>query len=105
MDRRAALLRIVIPRRLADPQPDPDRSRLCGRRRHAGRHGGRFGWGPVRLQVVSWKLVRGLSGLAEAAISWDQVAPVFRAAGLEETAPPAALGKVRREPRGRLRRR
>ncbi len=96
MDRRAALLRIVIPR----------------------------GWLVISLIVVApgfvgggatpagmavalggalfayksfWKLVRGLSDLAEAAISWEQVVPVFRAAGLEETAPPAGLAQVRRD--------
>jgi ATP-binding cassette subfamily B protein len=31
-----------------------------------------------------WKMVRGLSDLAEAAVSWDQVAPIFQAAGRGE---------------------
>jgi ATP-binding cassette subfamily B protein len=39
-----------------------------------------------------WKMVRGLADLTEAAISWRQVAPVFHAAArLEPTAPEAAL--------------
>jgi len=41
-----------------------------------------------------WKMVRGLSDMAEAAVSWDQVAPIFAAAGRGgggETAAPEAM--------------
>lgn len=39
-----------------------------------------------------WKMVRGLPELAEAAIAWRQVAPIFRAASrFEKVAPEAAL--------------
>jgi ATP-binding cassette subfamily B protein len=96
MDRRAALLRIVIPRgwlilSLIVIAP----GFVAGGATPAGMA---VALGGALFAYKSfWKLVRGLSDLAEAAISWDQVASVFRAASLEETAPPAALGKVRRE--------
>lgn len=96
MDRRAALLRIVIPRGwlilsliLIAPGFVAGGATPAGMAVALG--------GALFAYKSLWKLVRGLADLAEAAISWDQVAPVFQAAALEETAPPAALGKVGRD--------
>lgn len=46
-----------------------------------------------------WKMVRGLADLAEAAVAWKQVAPIFRAAGRSEpvaleTVPPSSPSAV-----------
>jgi ATP-binding cassette subfamily B protein len=50
-----------------------------------------------------WKMVRGLADLAEAAIAWRQVAPLFHAAGrVEKVAPEAALIAVPRSGEGEL---
>lgn len=95
MDRRAALLRIVVPRgwlviSLIVIAP----GFVAGGATPAGMA---VALGGALFAYKSfWKLVRGLSDLAEAAISWDQVAPVFRAAGQEETVP-AAPTPVRKD--------
>ena len=103
MDRRAALLRIVIPRgwlilSLIVIAP----GFVAGGATPAGMAVA-FG-GALFAYKSLWKLVRGLSDLAEAAISWDQVAPVFarRGPGGDGTArgswqgPAGAGGRLRR---------
>ncbi|MFL6263427.1 MAG: ATP-binding cassette domain-containing protein [Thermoanaerobaculia bacterium] len=85
MDRRAALLRVVIPRgwlviSLLALAP----GFVSGSATPAGLA---VALGGALFAYKSfWKLVRGLTDLAEAAVSWEQVAPVFRAAGREERA-------------------
>jgi hypothetical protein len=98
MDRRAALLRVVIPRgwlviSLLAVAP----GFVSGTATPAGLA---VALGGALFAYKSfWKLVRGLSDLAEAAVSWEQVAPVFRAANREERAAmavPAAARPARR---------
>jgi ATP-binding cassette subfamily B protein len=96
MDRRAALLRIVIPRGwlvisliVIAPGFVSGGATPAGMAVALG--------GALFAHKSFWKLVRGLSDLAEAAISWDQVVPVFRAAGVEETVPPPSLAQARRD--------
>jgi len=85
MDRRAALLRVVVPRgwlvlSLAVVAP----GFVSGAATPAGLA---IALGAALFAYKSlWKLVRGLADLAEAAISWQQVAPIFLAAGRQETA-------------------
>jgi ATP-binding cassette subfamily B protein len=91
LDRRAALLRVVIPRgwlllsliALARPFITGAAS--------AGSLAVSLG-GALFAYWSFWKMVRGLADLAEAAVAWDQVAPVFQAAArAEASAPEAAL--------------
>ncbi len=90
MDRRATLLRILVPRgwlvvgfAALGPAFVTGRATLGALA---------VGIGGVLLAYRAlWKLVRGLSDLAEAAIAWDNVAPLFQAAGRREDAPPPDL--------------
>jgi len=91
LDRRATQLRVVIPRgwllvsllALAGPFVSGEAS--------AGSLAISLG-GALFAYWSFWKMVRGLSDLAEAGIAWRQVAPIFHAAGrVEKAAPEAAL--------------
>jgi ATP-binding cassette, subfamily B, bacterial len=91
LDRRAAQLMVLIPRgwllvsllALAAPFVSGQAS--------AGALAVSLG-GALFAYWSFWKMVRGLADLAEAAIAWRQVAPIFRAAGRsEKVAPEAAL--------------
>ena len=91
LDRRAAHLRVLIPRgwlllsllALAVPFVSGEAS--------AGSLAVSLG-GALFAYWSFWKMVRGLADLAEAAIAWRQVAPIFHAAGrVEKMAPEAAL--------------
>jgi ATP-binding cassette subfamily B protein len=96
MDRRAALLRIVIPRgwlvlSLVAVAPGFVSGAATPASLAIALGGALFAYKSL------WKLVRGLSDLAEAAISWRQVAPIFHAAGREETVSVAAAPREARE--------
>ncbi|HYU32452.1 MAG TPA: ABC transporter ATP-binding protein [Thermoanaerobaculia bacterium] len=91
LDRRATQLRVLIPRgwllisllALAVPFVSGEAS--------AGSLAVSLG-GALFAYWSFWKMVRGLADLAEAAIAWRQVAPIFHAAGrVEKVAPEAAL--------------
>jgi ATP-binding cassette subfamily B protein len=95
MDRRAALLRIAIPRgwlllSLVVIAPGFVTGTATPAALAIALGGALFSFKSL------WKLVRGLSDLAEAAISWRQVAPVFRAASRAEEAAPPALAAIER---------
>ncbi len=90
IDHRATLLRILVPRgwlvvgiAALGPAFVSGRATLAALAVGIG--------GVLFAYRALWKLVRGLSDLAEAAIAWDNVAPLFRAAGRRETAPPPDL--------------
>jgi ATP-binding cassette subfamily B protein len=91
LDRRAAQLRVVIPRGwlllslLALARP------FIAGTASAGSLAVALG-GALFAYWSFWKMVRGLADLSEAAVAWDQVAPVFAAAARREiSAPEAAL--------------
>jgi ATP-binding cassette subfamily B protein len=89
LDRRAAQLRVVIPRgwlllsllALARPFISGSAS--------AGSLAVSLG-GALFAYWSFWKMVRGLADLSEAAVAWDQVAPVFAAAARREASSPEA---------------
>ncbi len=90
MDHRATLLRILVPRgwlvvafAALGPAFVSGRATLAELAVAIG--------GVLFAYRALWKLVRGLSDLAEAAIAWDNVAPLFHAAGRREAAPPPDL--------------
>ena len=91
LDRRATQLRVLIPRgwlllsllALAVPFVSGEAS--------AGSLAVSLG-GALFAYWSFWKMVRGLADLAEAAVAWKQIAPIFHAAGrVEKVAPEAAL--------------
>jgi ATP-binding cassette subfamily B protein len=91
LDRRAAQLRVLIPRgwliisllALAVP--------FVSGRASAGSLAVSLG-GALFAYWSFWKMVRGLSDIAEAGVAWHQIAPIFHAAGrAERVAPEAAL--------------
>jgi len=89
LDRRAAQLRVVIPRGwlllslLAVARP------FIAGAASAGSLAVSLG-GALFAYWSFWKMVRGLADLSEAAVAWKQVAPVFRAAARHETSAPGA---------------
>jgi ATP-binding cassette subfamily B protein len=99
MDRQAALLRVAVPRgwlllSLAAMAP----GFVMGTATPAGLA---IGVGGALFAFKSfWKLVRGLSDLAEAAIAWREVGAIFRAAGRDESSamPPSAVAGAGPEP-------
>lgn len=91
LDRRATQLRVLIPRgwllvsllALAVP--------FVSGRASAGSLAVSLG-GALFAYWSFWKMVRGLADLAEAAVAWRQIAPIFHAAGrVERVAPEAPL--------------
>ena len=91
LDRRAAQLRVVVPRGwlllslLAVARP------FIAGTASAGSLAVSLG-GALFAYWSFFKMVRGLADLSEAAVAWNQVAPVFRAAARREaSAPEAAL--------------
>jgi len=91
LDRRAAQLRVVVPRGwlllslLAIARP------FIAGSASAGSLAVSLG-GALFAYWSFFKMVRGLADLSEAAVAWNQVAPVFRAAARREaSAPEAAL--------------
>ncbi len=103
LDRRAAQLRVVIPRGwllvslLAVARP------FISGTASAASLAVSLG-GALFAYWSFWKMVRGLADLAEAAVAWDQVAPVFQAAARREVSAPEAelLTPARRSDGGRV---
>ncbi len=89
LDRRAALLRVLVPRGwllvslLALARPFVAGTASSGSLAVA------LG-GALFAYWALWKMVRGLADLSEAAVAWDQVAPIFRAAARSEASAPGA---------------
>ncbi|HYO14879.1 MAG TPA: ATP-binding cassette domain-containing protein, partial [Thermoanaerobaculia bacterium] len=78
MDRRAALLKIAIPRGWLIASLAAIAPAFVSGRASAASLAVSLG-GMLFAYKSFWKLVRGLSDLTEAAISWHQVEPIFRA--------------------------
>jgi ATP-binding cassette subfamily B protein len=83
LDRRAAQMRVILPRGwlllslLALSVPFV-RGTASAASLAVTLGGSLFAW------WAFWKMVRGLTDLAEAAVAWHQIAPIFHAAGRRE---------------------
>jgi ATP-binding cassette subfamily B protein len=91
MDRRAALLKVAVPRGWLIASLLVIAPAFVSGRASAASLAVALG-GMLFSYKSFWKLVRGLSDLAEAVISWRQVESIFRASGREAlAAPPSAV--------------
>lgn len=90
LDRRAAQLRVIIPRGWLLLSLLAIAPGFISGRVSAGSLAVSLG-GALFAYWSFWKMVRGLADLSEAAVSWRQVAPVFHAAARSEPTAPEAI--------------